>query len=537
MFHAPTTETKQQNDASRAAAKPEAARELSPFSPGMVSPAWSGASAADGPPRGNNGGIGRQLAGLHSIYGNQAILRTLSHAPSVIQTKLAVNKPGDEYEQEADRVADQVMRMTAPPPQHAQHLNPRVLGTPALAPSIHRKCSSCEEEEKVQRKCAECEQEEKQTGLQLKEAGAGPHSAPPSVHAVLNSPGRPLDPATRAFMEPRFGVDFTGVRVHDDAQAAESAKNVNALAYTHGRNIVFNAGQYAPVSDRGRHLLAHELAHVVQQSGTGQTLAAEAGLITRFASPLIMRNPGPCEDKCKSSFEACTKSGKDGSQCEAELSVCLRGCPPPESEQPAEPPKQDAPAAPAAAPAAKQAVAGTDSKGQDFVVYEKEIRVAGTRTWRNINPGNFDKAADHPRNIGNDSNTKAGQKRSFLIFPDTATGMQELIDSIKAHGTSTIGSFITVHAPPSENDTKKYIREVVGYMNNADAIGECKVTRPAKPVSDATMIGSMSDSEQVSLAMAMAREEGFCDVTQKKATYTCDSKSVPDEYKGKLTCP
>ena len=487
----------------------------------MVGPVSSGAAAGGGAPRTNNGGIARQLASLHSMYGNQAILRTLAHAPAVLQTKLAVNKPGDEFEQEADRVADQVMRMTP-------------------APAIQRKCSSCAaEEEKVQRKCAECEQEEKQTGLQRKESGAGPRFAPPSVRSVLNSPGRPLDAAARAFMEPRFGLDFSSVRIHDGPQAAESARAVNALAYTHGRNIVFNTGQYAPVSDRGRHLLAHELAHVVQQSSTGEMLAAGAGLVTRSASPLIMRNPGPCEDKCKSSFEACTKSGKDGSQCEAELSVCLRGCPPPESETPAEPPKQAAPAAPAQAPAAKQAVAGTDSKGQDFVVYEKEIRVGGTRTWRNINPGNFDKAADHPKNIGNDANTKAAQisKRAFLIFPDTATGKQELVDSIKAHGTSTIRSFITVHAPPSENDTEKYIREVVGYMNNADAIGECKITKPAKPVSDGTLIGSMSDSEQVSFAMAMAREEGFCDVTQKKATYTCDSKSVPDEYKGKLTCP
>lgn len=88
---------------------------------------------------------------------------------------------------------------------------------------------------------------------------------PPTVHEVLRSPGQPLDSATRAYMEPRFGHDFSGVRVHTDTQAAESARAVNALAYTIGRNVVFGAGQYAPGTTAGQRLLAHELAHVVQQ--------------------------------------------------------------------------------------------------------------------------------------------------------------------------------------------------------------------------------------------------------------------------------
>ncbi|MGB9632210.1 MAG: DUF4157 domain-containing protein [Chloroflexaceae bacterium] len=88
---------------------------------------------------------------------------------------------------------------------------------------------------------------------------------PPIVHEVLRSPGQPLDAETRAFMEPRFGHDFSRVRVHTDARAAESARAVNALAYTVGRDVVFGAGQYAPGASAGRRLLAHELAHVVQQ--------------------------------------------------------------------------------------------------------------------------------------------------------------------------------------------------------------------------------------------------------------------------------
>jgi len=89
--------------------------------------------------------------------------------------------------------------------------------------------------------------------------------APPSVHEVLRSSGQPLDPPTRAFFEPRFGHDFSRVRVHADAEAAKSASAVDALAYTVGEHIVFKAGRYDPLSMEGRRLLAHELTHVLQQ--------------------------------------------------------------------------------------------------------------------------------------------------------------------------------------------------------------------------------------------------------------------------------
>ena len=92
--------------------------------------------------------------------------------------------------------------------------------------------------------------------------------APSIVHKVLRSPGRPLDSGTRAFFEPRFGHDFGHVRVHTDARAAESARAVDAHAYTVGRDVVFGAGRYAPATSDGRQLLAHELAHVVQGDAT-----------------------------------------------------------------------------------------------------------------------------------------------------------------------------------------------------------------------------------------------------------------------------
>ena len=109
--------------------------------------------------------------------------------------------------------------------------------------------------------CAECRKKR----LQRRSTGqAEPSAVPPIVHEVLRSPGKPLDTATRALMERRFGHDFSRVQVHTDDQAARSAQAINAFAYTVGRDVVFGAGQYAPSSGVGQRLLAHELAHVVQ---------------------------------------------------------------------------------------------------------------------------------------------------------------------------------------------------------------------------------------------------------------------------------
>jgi Domain of unknown function (DUF4157) len=97
---------------------------------------------------------------------------------------------------------------------------------------------------------------------------------PAIVHQALGSPGKPLDPATRSLMEPRFGHSFENVRVHYDGHAAESARAVNARAYTIGQHVVFDAGEYAPHRPAGRELIAHELAHVVQQSRSGSRTTA-----------------------------------------------------------------------------------------------------------------------------------------------------------------------------------------------------------------------------------------------------------------------
>ncbi|MFL6305882.1 MAG: DUF4157 domain-containing protein [Candidatus Sulfotelmatobacter sp.] len=141
-------------------------------------------------------------------------------------------------------------------------------------PVVQRKCAQCEEEEKLQRTCAKCEEEEK---LQRKESSAiaSGMTAPPIVREVLSSNGRPLDSATRAFFEPRFGRNLGQVRLHTGGSAADSALVVNARAYTVGTQIVLGGSEADLQTNNGRRLLAHELTHVIQQ-GLKATPASES---------------------------------------------------------------------------------------------------------------------------------------------------------------------------------------------------------------------------------------------------------------------
>lgn len=143
-----------------------------------------------------------------------------------LQAKLKIGEAGDIYEQEADRIADQVLAHPAHP--DASSAPPRI---------------------------------QRYTG---QATGQG-DTAPASVDHVLAGPGRPLDPALRQDMEPRFGHDFGAVRVHTDPDAASSSEELGARAYTVGRHIVFGAGQFLPGTNVGQRLLAHELVHTIQQ--------------------------------------------------------------------------------------------------------------------------------------------------------------------------------------------------------------------------------------------------------------------------------
>jgi hypothetical protein len=127
---------------------------------------------------------------------------------------------------------------------------------------IQRKCDCGEHS--MGGECDECKK--KHSTLQRSAVGTATQSAvPPVVHEVLRSQGQPLERNTRGFMESRLGQDFSRVRVHSDAQAGESARAVGALAYTVGHDLVFAPQQFAPKTASGRLLLAHELAHTVQQ--------------------------------------------------------------------------------------------------------------------------------------------------------------------------------------------------------------------------------------------------------------------------------
>jgi outer membrane protein OmpA-like peptidoglycan-associated protein len=195
-----------------------------------------------------------QLMRLLTASGNQGMLKLVSGG--ILQRKLTINQPGDAFEQEADRMADAVMRM----PDRA--LTPESVEQGGVGSRLQR--CTCGTSAAAGDECEGC----KAMRLQRSPSSAsGTTSAPPLVHDVLNSPGRPLDASTRNFMESRFGRDFANVRLHTDSMAGDSAAAVQALAYTVGNNIVLGTGQYSPETNHGKRLLAHELTHVVQQGG------------------------------------------------------------------------------------------------------------------------------------------------------------------------------------------------------------------------------------------------------------------------------
>lgn len=257
MLQAPTSDRK-----TKAEASSKTAEYLPEYEPSSQSIGGMGRSRQSHPLQQRE-----NLAALQKAYGNQAVLRMKGRSTAanpeqkgvlqrkcacgnsagssgscaecqskqegILQTKLQIGEAGDRYEQEADRVAEQVMRMPEPTIQ-------RQVETEAIAKSITP----------LQRYSTDRDQ---------------PSEVPPIVHEVLQSPGQSLDPATRALMEPRFGWNFSRVRIHNGSNADEATDAVKAQAFTLNHDIVFGAGQYDLHSTKGRDLLAHELAHVVQQ--------------------------------------------------------------------------------------------------------------------------------------------------------------------------------------------------------------------------------------------------------------------------------
>ena len=190
----------------------------------------------------------------------------------IVQAKLEVSSPEDSYEQEADLVSEQVVRMPERGlPRAVEAGHPEGMYSPAKP---------------------------------VQSSSLGQAAGPSTAGEMLSSFGLPLDAAARSFMEPRLGFDFSRVRIHTDAKSAESAGRVHALAYTVGRDIVFARDKYQLGSSEGRRLLAHELTHVVQQgaahplrspapglAAAGRHLDAPAPILQRKTSPITSAPP------------------------------------------------------------------------------------------------------------------------------------------------------------------------------------------------------------------------------------------------------
>ena len=236
-----------------------------------------------------------------SFFGDAARENFFPKEQSVVQAKLAIGQPGDQYEKEADSMADEVVqRLTTDEVQRKKE--PSIQARPVagtITPLVQTKVPRTPEEElqkkedeeivqespsefqtaptfddseeppddenNIQRKCAACEKEEK---LQKKSNSSGSPESSSKLEETLRSSkgsGSPIANAPRKQMEKSFGTDFSNVRVHTDSTAAQMNKDLQAQAFTHGSDVYFNSGKYNTESSEGQHLLAHELTHTVQQ--------------------------------------------------------------------------------------------------------------------------------------------------------------------------------------------------------------------------------------------------------------------------------
>ncbi len=189
----------------------------------------------------------------------------------IIQTKLAIGQPNDKYEKEADQVADQVIKMP--------------IGNESQA--VQRKCNHCNEEKLQMKRVATSlspiiqKKEEEEEMVQMKGIGNESKSSSSALKSSLQKSkggGQSMDAFIQSNMEKSIGADFSKVKIHTNENAVQMNRSLNARAFTNGNDIYFNNGQYNPKNPSGRHLLAHELAHVVQQKGN----KTQSNLIQRY---------------------------------------------------------------------------------------------------------------------------------------------------------------------------------------------------------------------------------------------------------------
>ena len=194
-------------------------------------------------------------------HDNQAMQTLLRNRQ--VQAQLAISQPDDPDEQEADRVAEQIMRDESPASIGA--------ASAASRSAVHRTCAACSAGGTTCPTCAAEGTLQRQAGSGNPHAAHGSHGSQPASPSrpnlrALQGGGQPLAGPIRAFFEPHFGVDLASVRVHTDHSASQAAGAIDALAFTLGPDIAFARNQFAPETPAGKRLLAHELTHVVQQS-------------------------------------------------------------------------------------------------------------------------------------------------------------------------------------------------------------------------------------------------------------------------------
>jgi len=251
-----------------------------------------------------------KLLNLQRQIGNRAVSQML-------QAKMTVGKPNDVHEQEADRVADTVMLMPEPLLQRQEEKEETAQMKPigdrvspllqrqeekkdehAQAKSLIEPITSIvqrQEEKKDEHAQMLQRQEEKDEHAQAKGSSDATPAVTPQLESriqTIRGGGQPLPDNTRTFFESRFGHDFGGIRVHTDSQAAETAGQLNAQAFTIGRNVFFGAGHYEPHTSKGQWLMAHELTHTIQQQPS-QTIATNRNIVQSRSNQQISRSAAP----------------------------------------------------------------------------------------------------------------------------------------------------------------------------------------------------------------------------------------------------
>lgn len=309
-----------------------------------------------------------------------------------------------------------------------------------------------------------------------------PSRVPPIVHEVLRSPGQPLDNNTRTFMQSRLGHDFSQVRVHIDSRAAESARAVNALAYSIGHQVIFGAGRYAPNTSAGQRLLAHELTHVVQQrtapAGTGSLAMASAEAPEREA------------DQIADTIISSQRRLKALPHVTTPMILARQ-----QAEDPNEQ-KYNLPAKTSAAAEREREVEAIEVHGKSYVLYQTEVRSAGSSSWLANNPGNLDYTKDTADWGAYENKKLKWGLHGFAIFPNEETGLKAVRSFLRKHQTTRdIRLMMNMFAPASDlgNKPSKYAQSVA--------------TRLGVPVT--TLVKDLSDAQIETFALEIQQVEGW----------------------------